>query len=278
MTEVLELPGRRYLSVEVIPLRLSEDQRPQTLFIIRDETVRLRTERMRRDFATNVSHELKTPLAGLSLLAETLQDAIRESPEEAERFAARLSLEIDRLSDLTSELLTLSRLEDETAPEDTNLVQLDLALLAYETVAELRPLATNKNQELTVEAPLGVPVRADEIILRTLMRNLLDNAIRYTDPDGHILVSVRSDKDSSGQDWAIFSVKDDGVGIPVAEQQRIFERFYRVDKARSRETGGTGLGLSIVRHVAERHGGRVTVESTVGVGSTFTVWLPLAAD
>ena len=278
MTEVLELPGRRYLSVEVIPLRLSEDQRPQTLFIIRDETARLRTERMRRDFATNVSHELKTPLAGLSLLAETLQDAIRESPEEAERFAARLSLEIDRLSDLTSELLTLSRLEDETAPEDTNLVQLDLARLADETAAELRPLATNKNQELTVEAPLGVPVRADEIILRTLMRNLLDNAIRYTDPDGHILASVRSDHDSSGQDWAILSVKDDGVGIPVAEQQRIFERFYRVDKARSRETGGTGLGLSIVRHVAERHGGRVTVESTVGVGSTFTVWLPLAAD
>jgi len=278
MTEVLELPGRRYLSVEVIPLRLSEDQRPQTLFIIRDETARLRTERMRRDFATNVSHELKTPLAGLSLLAETLQDAIRESPEEAERFAARLSLEIDRLSDLTSELLTLSRLEDETAPEDTNLVQLDLARLAGETASELRPLATSKNQELTVEAPLRVPVHADEIILRTLMRNLLDNAIRYTDPDGHIVVSVRSDQDSSGQDWAIFSVKDDGVGIPVAEQQRIFERFYRVDKARSRETGGTGLGLSIVRHVAERHGGRVTVESTVGVGSTFTVWLPLAAD
>ncbi len=277
ITEVVELAGRRYLSAEVIPLQLSEDQRVQTLFIIRDETARLETERMRRDFATNVSHELKTPLAGLLLLAETMQHAIREDPREAERFAARLLSEIDRLSELTSDLLTLSRLEDEIAPEDAHLAQLDVANLAKQTAAELRPLADAKRQRLTIRTSRSVHVLGDEVTLRTLVRNLLDNAFRYTDPEGHIHLSVSTEKDTSGDAWAVLSVKDDGVGIPVADQARIFERFYRVDKARSRDTGGTGLGLSIVRHVAERHGGRVTVESELGIGSTFTVWIPAQA-
>ena len=274
ITEVVELAGRRYLSVEVIPLRLSEDQRVQTLFIIRDETARLMTERMRRDFATNVSHELKTPLAGLLLLADTMQHAIREDPEEAERFAARLSSEIDRLSELTNDLLTLSRLEDETAPEDAHLARLDLADLAAQTAAELRPLAAAKRQRLTVQTSGSVHVLGDDVTLRTLIRNLLDNAFRYTDPEGHVELSVGTETDTSGNEWAVLAVKDDGVGIPLADQTRIFERFYRVDKARSRDTGGTGLGLSIVRHVAERHGGRVAVESDLGIGSTFTVWIP----
>jgi len=277
ITEVVELAGRRYLFVEVIPLQLSEDERGQTLFIMRDETARLETERMRRDFATNVSHELKTPLAGLLLLAETLQHAIREDPQEAERFAARLLSEIDRLSELTSDLLTLSRLEDETAPEDAHLARLDLANLAKQTAAELRPLADAKRQRLTIQTSGSVRVLGDEVTLRTLIRNLLDNAFRYTDPEGHIHLSASAEKDTSGDVWAVLSVKDDGVGIPVADQARIFERFYRVDKARSRDTGGTGLGLSIVRHVAERHGGRVAVESDLGIGSTFTVWIPARA-
>ena len=277
VTEVVELAGRRFLSVEVIPLQLSEDQRAQTLFILRDETGRLTTERMRRDFAINVSHELKTPLAGLSLLADTMQHAIREDPREAERFATRLSAEIDRLAELTNDLLTLSRLEDETAPENAHLARLDFAELTAQTAAELQPLATAKHQELVVGPCESVHVLGDEVTLGTLVRNLLDNAIRYTDPEGHIELSVCSEKDSSGTDWAVLMVKDDGVGIPQADQARIFERFYRVDKARSRDTGGTGLGLSIVRHVAERHGGRVTVASTLGVGSTFTVRLPAEA-
>ena len=275
ITEVVELAGRRYLSVEVIPLRLSEDQHVQTLFIIRDETARLMTERMRRDFATNVSHELKTPLAGLLLLADTMQHAIREDPQEAERFAARLSSEIDRLSELTNDLLTLSRLEDETAPEDAHLARLDLADLAAQTAAELRPLAAAKRQRLTVQTSGSVHVLGDDVTLRTLIRNLLDNAFRYTDPEGHIELSVSTETDTSGNEWAVLAVKDDGVGIPLGDQTRIFERFYRVDKARSRDTGGMGLGLSIVRHVAERHGGRVAVESDLGIGSTFTVWIPV---
>jgi two-component system, OmpR family, sensor histidine kinase SenX3 len=134
--------------------------------------------------------------------------------------------------------------------------------------------AEAKNQELSVEGADDAVVMGDESALRTLVRNLLDNAIRYTEPAGHIALAVRTEIAADGRRWVVLTVEDDGVGIPLAEQRRIFERFYRVDKARSRETGGTGLGLSIVRHVAERHGGRVEVASTVGLGSTFTVRIP----
>jgi len=277
ITELLEFPGGRSLTVEVVPLLQSPETRGgQTLFVVRDETARRATERMRRDFATNVSHELKTPLAGLSLLAETLTDAIREDPEQAERFVARLSAEIGRLTELTSDLLTLSRLEEpETAPR-SGFVLLDLVRPAAGVLEELRPLAEAKHHQLAFEAPAEVQVLGDEVALRTLIRNLLENAIRYTEPGGHITLGARIEQDAGGRDWAVLSVTDDGVGIPLADQQRIFERFYRVDKARSRETGGTGLGLSIVRHVAERHGGRVEVRSIMGAGSTFTVRLPAA--
>jgi two-component system, OmpR family, phosphate regulon sensor histidine kinase PhoR len=274
ITEVLELPGQRYLAVEVVPLLAAGAQRGQMLFVIRDETARLVTERMRRDFATNVSHELKTPLAGLSLLAETLKHAVHEDTEQAGVFVDRLSAEIGRLTDLANDLLTLSRIEEPEAYTEAEFSSTDLARLAAETAAELAPQAEAKSQELSVEAPEAAEVMGDEVALRTLVRNLLDNAIRYTAPAGHIAVAVRTEIGADGGQWAVLTVKDDGEGIPLAEQRRIFERFYRVDKARSRETGGTGLGLSIVRHVAERHGGRVEVASTVGLGSTFTVRIP----
>ncbi len=292
ITEILELPGGRFLSVEVIPLLSPEVNASggpargassggvaqalggQTLFVIQDETARRATERMRRDFATNVSHELKTPLAGLSLLAGTLTHAVREDPEQAEEFLERLSAEIGRLADLVNDLLILSRLEEPEVITDTDFVEVDLARIAAETAAEVRPLATEKDQELTVDLPAVALLVGDKVALRTLVRNLLDNAVRYTETGGHITLAVRVEDGGDGQDHVILAVWDDGVGIPQADQQRVFERFYRVDKARSRETGGTGLGLSIVRHVAERHGGWVEVESTVGVGSTFTVIFP----
>jgi signal transduction histidine kinase len=138
----------------------------------------------------------------------------------------------------------------------------------------LAPVAQAKGHELTLEIAPDALVMGDDVALRTLIRNLLDNAIRYTEPGGHLWLKVRTEDKADGERSAILVVEDDGVGIPAAEQRRIFERFYRVDKARSRETGGTGLGLSIVRHVAERHGGRVEVTSTPGSGSTFTVRIP----
>jgi two-component system phosphate regulon sensor histidine kinase PhoR len=277
ITEVVELPGGRSLSVEVVPLQgagVALEGGGPMLFVVRDETARRATERMRRDFATNVSHELKTPLAGLSLLAQTLSSAIREDPGQAEKFVDRLSAEVERLGELTSDLLTLSRLEETENQAEKAFSPVDLALLAAQTVDEIRPLAEAKRHEVTLDTPETLVIQGDETGLRTMLRNLLENAVRYTEPGGHIAVGFRSYEDQDGTAWATLTVADDGVGIPLADQQRIFERFYRVDKARSRETGGTGLGLSIVRHVAEQHGGTVKVQSTIGVGSTFTVRLP----
>ncbi len=275
-TDFLELPHGRFLAVEVVPLRAGgHAPAGPTLFVIRDETARRATERMRRDFVTNVSHELKTPLAGLSLLAQTLGGAIQHDPEQAQRFVTQLSSEIGRLTQLTNDLLTLSRLEETGGAPDPALIGLDLGRLVAEVAGEAQPMVDAKQHQLVVDAPPGVAVRGDEVALRTLVRNLLDNAIRYTDPGGHLALRVGSQEGEEGGRWALLSVQDDGAGIPQADQRRIFERFYRVDKARSRETGGTGLGLSIVRHVAQRHGGRVDVQSTLGVGSTFTVRLPL---
>jgi two-component system, OmpR family, phosphate regulon sensor histidine kinase PhoR len=272
--DVVELPDGRVVAVEAVRLLSTEAGGGQILFVMRDETARQAVDRMRRDFATNVSHELKTPLAGLSLLAETLNHAVKEDPEEAQRFVESLASEIERLKVLTTDLLTLSRLEEPTASSPSDFTLTDLASLAAEVATEIEPLASAKRQTLTSQVTGEAQVIGDAVALRTLVRNLLDNAVRYTDPGGRIGVSLTREVGLDGEDWVVLRVTDDGVGIPRSEQERVFERFYRVDKARSRETGGTGLGLSIVRHVAESHGGRVGVESTLGVGSTFTVWLP----
>ncbi len=279
ITEIVELPGQRFVGVEVIPLHAAEGgagRTGQTLFVLRDETARLALDRIRRDFATNVSHELKTPLASLSLLAATLRHALHEDPEQAAIFVERLSAETGRLTDLANDLLTLSQFEETGSEVESEFAPTDLGVLAEQTVAELLPLAQAKNQEVAVDVAFDATVLGDEVALRTLIRNLLDNALRYTEAGGHIAVRVRVETQAGGRRWVVLTVKDDGMGIAAPEQRRIFERFYRVDKGRSRETGGTGLGLSIVRHVAERHGGKVEVVSVLGSGSTFTVQIPAA--
>ncbi len=286
ITEVLQPGGSRSLTVEVLPLQTVGAQPGQTLFVVRDESARIAIERMRRDFATNVSHELKTPLAGLSLTAQILVRAIHDDPEQAEKSVGRLSAEVDRLTDLTNDLLTLSRLEEaesrdrerDPGGDDTRvlpeLAPIDLTAVALEAADEVAELVDAKQHGLLIETEPGLMVLGDEGSLRTLIRNLLENAVRYTEPGGHLRLLTGSEKDEEGRDWAIVSVEDDGSGIPAADQERVFERFYRVDKDRSRQSGGTGLGLSIVRHVAEYHGGQVGVRSTLGVGSTFTVRIP----
>lgn len=284
LAEQVELVGGRSLAVEVVPLQAAGLQRAQTLFVVRDETARRATERMRRDFATNVSHELKTPLSALSLLAQILRDAIHDDPVQAEKSVAQLSTEVARLTELTSELLTLSRLEDAENAGETETVEengalpgftpVDLSEAATRAVDEVRALATERGHDLAVQTQAHLVVMGDEGFLRTIVRNLLENAIRYTEPGGHLKLTTSEESDGEGKHWAVLRVEDDGVGIPQAEQQRIFERFYRVDKDRSRQTGGTGLGLSIVRHLVEYHRGTVEVESRMGVGSTFTVRIP----
>ncbi len=186
----------------------------------------------------------------------------------------QLKSETERLVNLTNDLLTLSQLEDAQPGDAPARVPVDLVAVVRGTVQGIEALATAKQQQVTAEASDEVVVQGDEAALGTLVRNLLDNAIRYTDEGGHVTVQVRTAGGPGDETFAVLSVADDGMGIPIADQSRIFERFYRVEKARSRETGGTGLGLSIVKHIAESHGGQVEVRSVVGVGSTFTVRLP----
>lgn len=271
-TRTVELPGDRTLEAQVVPLAQAGKGTPKVLMVLHDVTERTRVDRIRKDFVANVSHELKTPLAGLSLLADTLQRAVHDDPESARRFAERLSGEIDRLTDLVEDLLALSILDEgrtfETAPAD----RVDMLQLVREVVGDHRATAEARDIELVLEGTGAAPVVGDPVGLATLVRNLVGNALRYTEPGGHVWVSVEID----AREVRLF-VRDDGIGIPRDDRDRIFERFYRVDKARSRETGGTGLGLSIVRNVAAVHGGTVSVKSAVGVGSTFTVRIPAAS-
>jgi two-component system phosphate regulon sensor histidine kinase PhoR len=238
----------------------------RVLVVAQDVTETRRTDRMRRDFVANASHEMKTPVAGILAAAETLQHAITDDPDAAARFAANLAKEARRLSNLISDLLDLARL-DQASPE-MELSQ--LSSLVKESIAEAAPLATDKR--LTIETSIDANVimqgRPQDLALMT--RNLLDNAMRYTGEGGRITVGLHSDNGTT-----VLTVSDSGIGIPAKDLPRIFERFYRVDRARARDTGGTGLGLSIVRHIAESHGGTVSAESELGTGSTFTVSLPV---
>jgi two-component system, OmpR family, sensor histidine kinase SenX3 len=218
----------------------------------------------------NASHELKSPVASLQALADAIRDAVRDDPETARRFADRLIIESDRLGRLIADLLDLSRLED---PVSVSSHPMELSSVARAQAAALRPEASAKDLGLVERIDSGVWVKGDEQQLGLMIRNLLDNALRYTPGGGTIEIEVARE----GGD-AIVRVRDSGIGIPLNAQSRVFERFYRVDKDRSRDRGGTGLGLSIVRHVAELHAGHVAVESELGRGSTFTVRLPAAAS
>ena len=229
-----------------------------------------RVNKIRRDFVANVSHELKTPATSLRLLAESLQETIDEDPAQARLFAAQLKRETERLSQLITDLLDLTRLESEERVE--NPVPVDVRGVLMTVLAHMRSAARKKNITLQWKRfgrAAEYTVRGDETQLTSMFTNLVDNAVKYTPPGGRVEVTGGFEGSE-----IVIRVSDTGIGIPEGKLPRIFERFYRVDKARSKETGGTGLGLSIVKHVAENHGGRVAVESTVGEGSTFTVYLP----
>ena len=229
-----------------------------------------RVNKIRRDFVANVSHELKTPATSLKLLAESLEETLDEDPVQARLFAAQLKKETERLSHLITDLLDLTRLESQERVE--NPVPVDVRSVLMTVLARMRRAARKKNITLQWKRfgrAAQYTVCGDETQLTSMFTNLVDNAVKYTPPGGRVEVTGGCE-DSE----VVIRVSDTGIGISEGKLPRIFERFYRVDKARSKETGGTGLGLSIVRHVAENHGGRVTVESVLGEGSTFTVYLP----
>ena len=238
-----------------------------TLVVIRDVTQQRQLESMRRDFVANASHELKTPAATIQAAAETLRHVVEDDPDAVPRFAMQLEREAIRLSRIVADLLDLSRLESGSSLDD--LVSLGAA--AREEGQRLEEAAAAAGVTVEVEASGERPVRGSQKDLALLVRNLVDNAIRYS----HEGSQVRVDIDSEGDDVTV-RVKDTGIGIPSKDIPRIFERFYRVDRARSRNTGGTGLGLAIVKHVVENHGGTMEVDSELGRGTTFTIRFPAA--
>jgi signal transduction histidine kinase len=235
------------------------------VLVIRDITETRRSEQVRRDFVANASHELKTPAASIQAAAETIRTAAVEDPSVIPRFASQLEREAARLSRIVSDLLDLSRLESGSVLDET--VALD-AIVRDEGERFEEP-AAEAGVGLSVAAAAVPRVRGSARDLALLVRNLVDNAIRYTAPGGKVHVELTTD---DGE--VVLAVADTGLGVPHRDLPRIFERFYRVDRARSRETGGTGLGLSIVKHVAENLGGRVQVTSELGQGTRFEVRLP----
>ena len=255
----------RIIEASVVPRESPDGTDAGIVLVLRDVTAGRRSERIRRDFVANASHELKTPVSAIAALGEALRDAAPGDPVALERFVALLQDESQRLSRLVTDLLDLSRLEGER-PELT-VVRLDRVVA--EEADRLRPPAEAAGLQMTVERMPEVTVRGAEGDLGLLMNNLIDNAIHYTPAGGEIRISLST----TGPD-AVLEVADTGIGIASRDLDRIFERFYRADPARSRQTGGTGLGLSIVRHVAELHRGDVAVRSVLGAGSTFTVTLP----
>jgi two-component system, OmpR family, sensor histidine kinase SenX3 len=261
-------PPRRTLQLTAVPLD-NAGQVAGALVVIEDTTDRRRLENIRRDFVANISHELKTPIGALTLLAETLLG--EEDPHIMHRLAERIVSESLRVGRMIEDLLELSRLE--VSPEKVDM-RLPVAEFVAEAVERVRSAADRRGITLDVhEPPQQLRVRGDRRQLVSAIANLLDNAVKYSEP-GHP-VEVRA----GGSDgWVEVEVRDYGIGIPRHDLERIFERFYRVDRARSRQTGGTGLGLAIVRHVASNHRGEVRVESREGEGSRFLLRLPATTD
>ncbi|MCS0498795.1 sensor histidine kinase [Protaetiibacter mangrovi] len=239
------------------------------LVLADDRTEAYRLEDVRRDFVANISHELKTPIGAIGLLAEALESAADE-PDEVRRFAKRLTIEAERLRTLTHEIIELSRLQAADALEHAERVNVDSVVA--QAVDANRVAAESHRITIVAQADATAVVWGDESMLVTAVHNLIANAIQYS-PDG-----TRVGVGVARRDGAIeIAVTDQGVGIPESERDRVFERFFRVDSARSRQTGGTGLGLAIVKHVVQNHGGDVRVWSQQGRGSTFTIRLPEAA-
>ena len=255
--------GQGTIIVQVRAAMLGEEY---ILLLADDRTEITRTEEIRNDFVANVSHELKTPVGAISLLAEALESSA-DDEEAVRRFAKRMHKESARLAALVQDIIELSRLQGASVTQQGGPV--DINAVIAEAVDRSQLPAESKNISIVVGGRTDGKVFGDQDLLVTALRNLIDNAIRYSPPNTRVGIGVRS-----REGLVSISVTDQGEGLSPEEQERVFERFYRVDAARSRQTGGTGLGLSIVKHVASNHGGEVTLWSQPGQGSTFTLRLP----
>ncbi|MGI6491541.1 MAG: two-component system histidine kinase PnpS [Pelotomaculum sp.] len=265
----VETPEPLIFLANVTPLQNGGTEQAGLVAVLKDITERRKVEKMRSDFVANVSHELRTPITSIKGFAETLLDGAIEDPKVARPFLEIIDSETERLSRLIDELLNLSHIEERKTTPDWQ--PLNISNLINRVLVILQPKAVEKEITINVDAPESLPVfEGDADMLSQVLINLIENAISYTQPHGKVWVRA-----SANLDGLKVEVRDNGIGIPQESLERVFERFYRVDKARSREHGGTGLGLSIVKHIIDVHQGKVYVDSQVGSGSTFSFVIPL---
>jgi len=259
------------LAVTAVPLPRSDDRTMGVCLLLADVSEQRRLEAVRRDFVANVSHELKTPVGALTLLAEAIQDAADE-PEMVARFAGRIQHEGARLAKLVGELMELSRVQGaDPMPGDT---EVDVRSILDEAIERTRLAAEQASIAVTASCAPQLRVRGNEQQLATALANLVENAIAYSGSGTRVAVAASAARDRESRPTVDIAVTDQGIGIAESDRDRIFERFYRADPARSRATGGTGLGLAIVKNIIGNHLGTVSVWSSVGAGSTFTIRLP----
>lgn len=270
----LVLPGatERVLQVNATTFRDPDRAHAGTVFVFHDLTRLKQLENLRKEFVANVSHELRTPLSLIKGYVETLLDGAKDDPAVATRFLQTIEKHADRLTFLIEDLLTISRLE--SGQVLLNFQTLDLRSQADAVVDDLANRAAERQVALLNEVPAGLGVRADGDRLQQVLFNLVDNAIKYGRAGGQVRLGARRLNAETVESW----VADDGPGIPPEAGERVFERFYRVDRARSRDAGGTGLGLSIVKHIIQAHGGEVRLQSEPGKGATFFFTLPVAVE
>lgn len=262
--------GREALAVHGLVRQLTEEDGRFAVLYANDQSEQARMEASRRDFVANVSHELKTPVGAMGLLAEALL-ASTDDTETVTRFAEKIVTESTRLANMVGELIELSRLQGAEALPDLEAVDVDSVVA--EVVSRHKVAADNADIAITTDAPHGYQVLGSATLLSTALANLVSNAIAYSPKGSQVSISRRQRGDNIE-----IAVTDRGIGIAKADQERVFERFFRVDKARSRATGGTGLGLAIVKHVAANHNGTIRLWSQPGTGSTFTLSIPACSD
>ncbi|MFS0723214.1 two-component system histidine kinase PnpS [Paenibacillus sp. 1P07SE] len=271
-------PDERLLEIHLVPVFHTREEFGGVLLVLRDVTEIRRLERMRSEFVANVSHELKTPIAAVKGFAETLLGGAVNDPNTANSFLQIIFDESERLNRLIGDILELSKVESRRVP--LQLSPVEMSSVVSRTMEFIATEATRKNIALEMSVAEGIYVEADEDRLHQILINLLSNGVNYTPEGGKVSVKVEplrqpGAQESQDYDMIRITIADTGIGIPKKDLPRIFERFYRVDKARSRSSGGTGLGLSIVKHLVELHKGTIVVDSSPGVGSTFTIELPV---
>ena len=266
---VLYREGEQVLNIQSSPLYDAGNQQIGTLLVINDVTRLRHLENVRRDFVANVSHEIKTPLTAIQGFVETLLHGNGQSLREQERFLGIILKHVNRLNAILEDLLVLSRMEQENGLSSIQLVNSRIKDVIQTAVQICQPKATAKNIDIDINVADHINAKLDATLLEQALVNLIDNAVKYSDKGRRVQI----DTDSSENHVSI-RISDHGPGIPQNHLPRLFERFYRVDKARSRKLGGTGLGLAIVKHIVQAHGGHISVESTLGKGSTFIIQLP----